>query len=120
MILYIDANLLYGWAMRESLPYDENNFDRNVNLEVILNTDDDSDIGYFVEVDLRYPDNKIEQTKDFPFAPEKMLPIILHHGRMRRNQMLIDKKWYYFVIGLIKKIVRFTIGCWIFIPDMGW
>ena len=27
-------------------------------LEEIINTTDDSDIGYFVEFDLRYPDNK--------------------------------------------------------------
>ena len=29
-------------------------FERNVCLETILNTPDDSDIGYFIEVDLRY------------------------------------------------------------------
>ena len=69
-ILYIDANNLYGWAMSESLPYDEIKFDQNVNLEDILNTPDDSDIGYFIEVDLTYPDNIKEKTKNFPFAPE--------------------------------------------------
>ena len=68
-ILYIDANNLYGWAMSESLPYDEIKHDNNVNLEDILNTRDDSDIGYFVEVDLKYPDNIKERTKVFPFAP---------------------------------------------------
>ena len=43
-ILYVDANNLYGSAMSENLPYDEFKFDRNVNLEEILNTSDDSDI----------------------------------------------------------------------------
>ena len=43
--------------MSESLPYDESELDRNVKLENILNTPDDSDIGYFIEVDLKYPDN---------------------------------------------------------------
>ena len=70
-ILYIDANNLYGWAMSESLPYDEIKLDTNVELEDILNTPDDSDIGYFIEVDLTYPDNIKEKTKNFPFAPEK-------------------------------------------------
>ena len=69
-ILYIDANNLYGWAMSESLPYDEIKLDNNINLEDILNTPDDSDIGYFVEVDLKYPDNIKQKTKNFPFAPE--------------------------------------------------
>ena len=69
-ILYIDANNLYGWAMSESLPYDEIKHDNKVNLEDILNTRDDSDIGYFVEVDLKYPDNIKQKTKNFPFAPE--------------------------------------------------
>ena len=43
-ILYVDANNLYGWAMSESLPYDEINSDSNVEIEDILNTPDDSDI----------------------------------------------------------------------------
>ena len=69
-ILYIDANNLYGHSMSQLLPYDEIKFDYNVKLEDILNTRDDSDIGYFVEVDLKYPDNIKQQTKNFPFAPE--------------------------------------------------
>ena len=46
-------------------------FDKNVKVEDILNTPDDSDIGYFLEVDLKYPDNIKEKTKNFPFAPVK-------------------------------------------------
>ena len=51
-ILYIDANNLYGLSMSETLLYDEIKIDNNVKLEDILSTPDDSDIGYFVEVDL--------------------------------------------------------------------
>ena len=68
-ILYFDANNLYGHSMSEPLPYDEIKFDNNVTLEDILNCPDDSDIGFFVEVDLKYPDNIKEKTKNFPFAP---------------------------------------------------
>ena len=70
-ILYIDANNLYGHSMSEPLPYDEIKFDQNVKSEEILkkNTPDDSDIGYFAEADLIYPDNIKEKTKNFPFAP---------------------------------------------------
>ena len=69
-ILYIDANNLCGWAMSESIPYDKIKLDNNNNLEDISNTPDDSDIGYFVEVDLKYFDNIKQKTKNFPFAPE--------------------------------------------------
>ena len=68
-ILYIDAISLYGHSMSEPLPYDEIKFDRDVRLEDILNTPDDSNVGYFIEVDLKYPDNLKEETKIFPFAP---------------------------------------------------
>ena len=49
--LYIDANNLYGWVMSEALPYKEIKFHRNVNLENMLITLDDSDIGYLIEND---------------------------------------------------------------------
>ena len=68
-ILYIDANNLYGHSMSQPLPFDEIKFDNNVKLEDILNTPDDSNIGYFIEIDLTYPNNIKEKTKNFPFAP---------------------------------------------------
>ena len=68
-IMYFDANNLYGHSMSEPLPYDEYKFDNKVKLEDILNTPDDSDIGYFIELDLTYPNNIKEKTKNFPFAP---------------------------------------------------
>ena len=68
-ILYIDANNLYGHSMSQYLLYDEIKFDNNIKLEDILNTPDDNDVGYFIEVDLKYPDNIKEKTKNFPFAP---------------------------------------------------
>ena len=40
-------------------------------LRKYLNTPDDSDIEYFVEADLSYPDKtKNKKTKNFPFCPE--------------------------------------------------
>ena len=50
-ILYKKANSLYRWAMSEYLLYVETKFDNNVKLEDILNTPDDSDMGYYIEVD---------------------------------------------------------------------
>ena len=61
--------------MSEYLPYDEIKFNRKVKLEHILDNADDSDFGYFIEVDLKYPEN-IKKTKHFPFAPlnRKIIP----------------------------------------------
>ena len=56
--LYIDAINLYGWAMSQYLPYNDIKFDGDVKLEDLLNTSDDSEVGYFVEDDLKYPDKK--------------------------------------------------------------
>ena len=52
-ILYQDCTILYGHSMSQSIPYDEIKFDDNVELEDILKTPDDSDIGYFIEVVLK-------------------------------------------------------------------
>ena len=75
-ILYIDANNLYGHSMSQPLPYDGIKFDKDNKLEDILNTSDDSDLAYFIEVDLNYPDNIKERTKNLPFAPvnKKIIP----------------------------------------------
>ena len=67
-ILYIDANNLYGHSMSQQLPFDELKFDNSLKLEDVLNTPDDSNIGYFIEVDLTNPNNIKEKTKNLPFA----------------------------------------------------
>ena len=72
-ILYKDADNLCGWAMSEYLPYDEIKFDKNVKLENTLNTPDNSDIWFFIEVVFKYSDDIKEKTKHFPFAPEKKI-----------------------------------------------
>ena len=70
-ILYGDANNFYGFAMSQPLPFDNIKFEtENVCLEKILNTPDDNDIGYFLEVDLECPYNIRQKTRYFPFAPE--------------------------------------------------
>ena len=67
--MYGDANNLYRHSVSQKLPYDEIKFIKIVILESILNFSDDSDIDYFVEVDLRFPENMKEKTIIFPFAP---------------------------------------------------
>ena len=69
-ILYKDCTNLYGHRMSPPLPYDEIKFEKDICINEILNTPDESDIGYFVAVDLKYPDNIRQKTKYFPFCPE--------------------------------------------------
>ena len=94
-ILYIDSNNLYGHSMTQPLPYDKIEIwhgdpDLYMNwLEEILNTPDDSDIGYFIEADLRYPDKIKEGTKNFPFAPENK---IIHKDKYNDNDYMKQMK----------------------------
>ena len=69
-ILYIDATNFYGHSMSQMLSHDEIKFEKDICSEQILNTPDDNEIGYFIEVDLKYPDNIKKKTKNFPFCPE--------------------------------------------------
>ena len=75
----MDATKLYGHSMSQPLPYDEIEMLHGPpdlymkKSEKILNNPGDSDIGYLLEVDLRYPDQIEEKTKNFPFCPEKKL-----------------------------------------------
>ena len=63
-ILYMDATNLYGHSTSQPLPYDYGHPDLYmIKLDEILNTSNDSDIGYFAEVDLKYPDNIKDKTK---------------------------------------------------------
>ena len=70
-ILYGDANNLYGFGMSQPLLYDKISFETdNDCLDEILNTPDENDFAYFLEVDLEYPYNIRQKTRYFPFAPE--------------------------------------------------
>ena len=75
-ITYVDATNLDGHSMSQMLPYDEIEMwhghpDKYWKwLDEILNTPDDSEIGYFLEVDLKYFDDIKEKTRYFPFCPE--------------------------------------------------
>ena len=70
-ILYIVANNLYGCVLSQNLLRGEIKFEKkNVKLEDILNTPDDTDVGCLVEVGFSDPDKMKEKAKRFPFALE--------------------------------------------------
>ena len=87
----MDATNLYGHSMSQFLPYDEIEMwhgdpDKYWNwLDEILNTPNDADIGYFVEADLKNPDDIKEKTKNFPFCPENK---IIHKDKYNDNDYM--------------------------------
>ena len=73
-IQYWDVNNLYGWAMLQKLPV--NNFEwikdtSQFNEDFIKNYNEESDEGYFLEVDVQYLKNLNELYNDLPFFARK-------------------------------------------------
>ena len=65
-ITYLDTNNLYGWAMSEYVPYGEFKWLKNVDGFDGNSISEKSPIGYFLEVDLEYPDELHELHNDCP------------------------------------------------------
>ena len=117
-IINADATNLYGHSMSQFLPYDEIKFEKDICLEEILNTPDDNVIGYFFEVDLKYPDDIKEKTKYFPFCPENKKKPNKYNEYMKnikpenytKSKKLIcdwsDKKKYLIHYRMLKVYVR--------------
>ena len=73
-IEYLDANNLYGWAMSQKLPSNSFRWVEDLsqfNEDFIKKYDENSYIGYFLEVDVEYPKELFNFHKDLPFLPER-------------------------------------------------
>ena len=73
-IVYLDANNLYGWAMSQFLPYDDVKINTEISIDEVLKTSDENETGYVIECDLHFPKNIHEKSKQFPPAPENIIP----------------------------------------------
>ena len=73
-IFYLDMNNLYGDTMSEYLPYGGFKWVKvnNETVNRILTKSSNSLHGYFLEVDLDYPENLHDYHNDYPMAPEKI------------------------------------------------
>ena len=72
-IQYLDANNLYGWAMSQKLPVNGFKWVNNeINEEFIKNYDENSDKGYILEVDVKYPRKLHDLHRDLSFLPKRM------------------------------------------------
>ena len=93
-------NNLYGWAMSEYLPYDFK-WLKNVDEFDVMSISEKNPIGYFLDVDLKYPDELHELHNDYPIAPEK----IAVSSDMLSNycKKIADK--YEIKVGDVKKLI---------------
>ena len=57
-LMYLDAKKLYGWAMSKNLPVNGFKWENDLskfNENFIKNYNENSDVGYFLEIDIEYP-----------------------------------------------------------------
>ena len=72
---YWDVNNFYGWAMLQKFPVNGFEWIKNTsqfNQDFIKNSNEESDEGYFVEVNVQYLEKVHELHNDLPFLPERM------------------------------------------------
>ena len=93
-IVYWDSNNLYAFALSQYLPTGGFKWVENLNNfeEKIEKIEDDSDIGYILEVDLHYPDSIHDIQKDLPMCPEKACPKFSKEPKLLAT--LYDKERY--------------------------
>ena len=100
-ISYLDMNNLYGWAMSEYLPCGRFKWLKNIDKFDIMSINDKSSIGYFLEVDLEYPDELHELHNDYPLAPEKLA--VTNDMLSKYCKKIADK--YEIKVGNVKKLI---------------
>ena len=59
--------------MSEYLPYSEFEWLKDVDKLDVMSINEKSDVGYILEVDLKYPKELHELHNDYPLAPEKRI-----------------------------------------------
>ena len=98
--MYLDANNLYGWAMFKKLPLNGFLWAKNLNQyasDFIKNYDENSDLGYLLEVDINYPKHLRKLHSDLPFLPVKQNKLLT---------TLEDKKNYVVHISALKQALN--------------
>lgn len=110
-IIYLDVNNLYGDAMSSYLPtgnfrwLSQNEID-NFDIE---NQETDAEIGFFLEVDLIYPQSLHDSHKEYPFCPETKPP---PHGKQNKLLLtLYDKECYIIHLRNLKQCLQHGVVC---------
>ena len=102
---YLDANNLYGQAMSQKFPVNGSEWVEELSEfkeDFIKNYDEDSNKGYFLEVDVQYPKKFHNLYSDLPFLPEKLK--IKKYNKLACNVQ--DKKNYVAQIRALKQALN--------------
>ena len=73
-LTFLDANNFYGWGMSQKFPINGFKWVKYLakfNESFIKKYNQNSDRGYFLEVDVKYPKNLFKSHKDLPFLAER-------------------------------------------------
>ena len=74
-LTYLDANNLYGWVMSQKLPVNgfmwDDDYLSGFTEDFIKNYNKNSDMGYFLEVDVECPKKLWSSHKELPILPER-------------------------------------------------
>ena len=124
-LMYLDANNLYGWAMSQSLPYGNFQWDNPelYTTEYILNIKDD-DVGYVLEVDLDYPSSIHDLHNDLPFCPENIvtpgckIPKLIAHLNSKKKYTIHLKTLQQcisngMVLSKVHRVMKFNQSNWL-------
>ncbi|XP_055371967.1 uncharacterized protein LOC129605956 [Condylostylus longicornis] len=103
-LFYCDANNLYGWAMSTFLPTGSFKWVNDFSNIDILNTADNSQTGYVLEVDLKYPFELHDKHNDLPFCAENKIPPIGKLNKLLTD--LTDKKKYIIHYRTLKQCLK--------------
>ena len=104
-ISYLDMNNLYGRTLSEYLPYEGFEWLKNVDEFDVMSVNEKSLLGYFLEVDLQYPNELHELHNDYPLAPEKHA--VSSDMLLKGCKKIVDK--YVIKVADVKKLI----------PDLG-
>ena len=102
-LMYLDANKFYGRGMSQKLPANDFKWVKKLSKfeeHFTKNYDENSDKGYFLEVDVECPKNLCNLHSDLPFLPER--------NKIKKCNKLVcsihDKENYFLHIRTLKHI----------------
>ena len=104
-LMYVDANNLYGYAMCKKLPTGNFKWVEDLSIftkDFIKNYSEDSNTGYLLVVDVKYPENLYRDHKYLPFLPDKTKI----NNVKKLTCDLHDKKEYSIYISALKQALK--------------
>lgn len=108
-IMFMDINNLYGWAMLQNLPQGKFEWVENVENFSVEHVKDDGNVGYFLEVDLHYPEHLHDLHKDFPMCAERVKPSTESSTTPKLINTLFDKEKYIIHYRNLKQCIKYGI-----------